>query len=289
MADVGMVILLWVSLTKITHDTILYVSECLRKAYADPSADSPKSQDADPFADSPKEGPKDDPTGTNPNLFDQFEIKGMGPLINNHIVLMLGVMLVWVLVRGNKVIPKRWQAAMESVYNHFGGLVKDNSGAKYFPFVLTLFIFIVSLNVLGLFPYVFTVTAHVVVTLGLSCSIIMGVTKGGLWKFKWNFFSILMPAGAPLVLTPLLALIETVSYVSRVISLGVRLAANLSAGHLLFAILAGFCFNMSSFLFVFPVFIMVFISLLESAVAVIQAYVFSLLTSIYLADTLVLH
>lgn len=98
-----------------------------------------------------------------------------------------------------------------------------------------------------------------------------------------------MPAGAPLVLTPLLALIETVSYMSRVISLGVRLAANLSAGHLLFAILAGFCFNMSSFLLIFPVFIMVFISLLESAVAVIQAYVFSLLTSIYLADTLVLH
>lgn len=98
-----------------------------------------------------------------------------------------------------------------------------------------------------------------------------------------------MPAGAPLVLAPLLALIETVSYISRVVSLGVRLAANLSAGHLLFAILAGFCFNISSFIVVFPMTIMVFISLLESAVAVIQAYVFALLTSIYLADTLALH
>jgi len=204
------------------------------------------------------------------------------PGLRKHLVMVL-------ILRGNKIIPKRWQAAMESIYNHFGGLVKDNSGEKYFPFVLTLFIFIVCYNILGLFPYVFTVTAHVVVTLGLSCSIIMGVTKGGLWKFKWNFLSILMPAGAPLVLTPLLALIETVSYMSRVISLGVRLAANLSAGHLLFAILAGFCFNMTSFIIILPVLIMVFISLLESAVAVIQAYVFSLLTSIYLTDTQVLH
>lgn len=223
------------------------------------------------------------------NLFDQFELNNIGPLINSNVVLILGLIITIVLLKGNKIIPKRWQAAMESIYNHFGGLVKDNSGEKYFPFVLTLFIFIVCLNILGLFPYVFTVTAHVVVTLGLSCSIIMGVTKGGLWKFKWNFLSILMPAGAPLVLTPLLALIETVSYMSRVISLGVRLAANLSAGHLLFAILAGFCFNMTSFIIIFPVLIMVFISLLESAVAVIQAYVFSLLTSIYLTDTQVLH
>ena len=201
----------------------------------------------------------------------------------------MGVVVAFGLLRGNKIIPKRWQAAMESIYDHFWGLVKDNSGAKYFPFVITLFIFIALLNILGLLPYVFTVTAHVVVTLGLSCSIIMGVTKGGLWKFKGNFLSILMPAGAPLALAPLLALIETVSYISRVISLGVRLAANLSAGHLLFAILAGFGFNMTLVGMIFPSLIMVFISFLESAVAVIQAYVFSLLTSIYLADTQVLH
>jgi ATP synthase subunit 6 len=204
-------------------------------------------------------------------------------------VLILVVVVALVLLRANQLIPNRGQAATESIYDHFGGLVKDNSGPQYFPFVLTLFIFIGLLNILGLFPYVFTVTAHVVVTLGLSFSIIMGVTMGGLWKFKWNFLSILMPAGAPLALAPLLVLIETVSYISRIISLGVRLAANLSAGHLLFAILAGFGFNMALVLIIFPVLIMVFISLLEAAVAVIQAYVFSLLTSIYLADTQVLH
>ena len=101
-----------------------------------------------------------------------------------------------------------------------------------------------------------------------------------------------MPGGAPLGLAPLLVLIETVSYMSRAISLGVRLAANLSAGHLLFAILAGFGFNLlmvNGFVGVFPLLIMVFITLLEVAVAVIQAYVFCLLTTIYLADTIVLH
>ena len=81
---------------------------------------------------SPREAPTD-PSDINPNLFDQFELNSIGPLINNGIVLIMGVMLVWVLLRGNKIIPKRWQAAMESIYNHFGGLVKDNSGAKYFP------------------------------------------------------------------------------------------------------------------------------------------------------------
>ena len=145
---------------------------------------------------------------------------------------------------------------------------------------------------LGLFPYVFTPTVHIVVTLGLSFSIIIGVTLAGLWGFEWDFFSILMPGGAPLGLAPLLVLIETVRYMSRAISLGVRLAANLSAGHLLFAILAGFGFNLlmvNGFVGFFPLLIMVFITLLEVAVAVIQAYVFCLLTTIYLADTIVLH
>lgn len=101
-----------------------------------------------------------------------------------------------------------------------------------------------------------------------------------------------MPAGAPLGLAPLLVLIETISFVFRALSLGIRLAANLSAGHLLFAILAGFGFNMiatAGVFNIFPMAIMVFISLLEAAVAIIQAYVFSLLTTIYLADTIALH
>lgn len=164
---------------------------------------------------------------------------------------------------------------------------------KFFPFVFTLFMLLVFLNVLGLCPYVFTVPAHIVVTFGISFSLIFAVTIMGFLKFRWEFLSILMPAGAPLGLAPLLVLIETVSYISRAISLGVRLAANLSAGHLLFAIIASFSFimltNGMALLSVFPILILIFITILEIAVAMIQAYVFCLLATIYLNDTLALH
>nr|WHI93304.1 ATP synthase F0 subunit 6 [Aphanipathes pedata] len=227
--------------------------------------------------------------------FDQFKIVVLFALTNSSIMMIITVAVGLLLFKGVKLIPNRWQSIVESIYDHLHGVVKDNLGSeglKYFPFIISLFLFIVFLNVLGLFPYVFTPTVHIVVTLGLSFSIVIGVTLAGVWKFKWNFLSILMPDGAPLGLAPLLVLIETVSYISRAISLGVRLAANLSAGHLLFAILAGFSFSMltaGGLISLFPLLIMVFITLLEMAVAVIQAYVFCLLTTIYLADTIVLH
>nr|QQK55197.1 ATP synthase subunit 6 [Rhombopsammia niphada]QQK55210.1 ATP synthase subunit 6 [Letepsammia superstes] len=227
--------------------------------------------------------------------FDQFKIVGLIALTNSSMMMVVAVVVVLLLFKGTRLIPERWQSIIELIYDHFHGVVKDNLGSgglKYFPFIISLFFFIVFLNVLGLFPYVFTPTVHIVVTLGLSFSIIIGVTLAGFWRFEWDFFSVLMPGGAPLGLAPLLVLIETVSYMSRAMSLGVRLAANLSAGHLLFVILAGFGFNMliaSGFMGFFPLLIMVFITLLEVAVAVIQAYVFCLLTTIYLADTIILH
>lgn len=175
-------------------------------------------------------------------------------------------------------------------------MVQDNLGKvgqRFFPFVLCLFIFIAMLNILGLFPYLFVPTAQIVITLGISLSIIMAVTLLGFFNFKLNFLSILMPGGVPLVMAPFLVVIETVSYLIRAISLGVRLAANISAGHLLFAILSGFTFNMLSngmiILSFVPMSIMIFLTLLEIMVAVIQAYVFCLLTTIYLGDTIALH
>ena len=227
--------------------------------------------------------------------FDQFNIVSVVALTNSSIMMILVVAVGLLLLMGTRLIPNRWQSILESLFMHFHGVVKDNlghAGLMYFPFIISLFLFLVFLNVLGLFPYVFTPTVHIIVTMGLSFSIVIGVTLGGLWNFKTQFLSILMPDGAPLALAPLLVIIETVSYVSRAISLGVRLAANLSAGHLLFAILAGFGFNMliaGSYLSIFPLSIMVFITLLEMAVAVIQAYVFCLLTTIYLGDTVALH
>lgn len=197
------------------------------------------------------------------------------------------IIVVLLLFKGIELIPKRWQSVYECIENYFYYITMQNLGGvglRYFSFIVSLFVFLVFLNILGLCPYVFTPTTHIIVTLGFSFSIVIGVTFSGFYKFKKDFFSILMPSGAPLVLAPLLILIETVSYVSRAVSLGIRLAANLSAGHLLFVILAGF-----GLVFKFAIFIMVFITLLEMAVAIIQAYVFCLLTVVYLTDTIILH
>nr|QDP70625.1 ATP synthase F0 subunit 6 [Halipteris cf. finmarchica RH-2019]UKP87677.1 ATP synthase F0 subunit 6 [Balticina finmarchica] len=232
------------------------------------------------------------------SFFDQFNVvRIIGGIITNSSIMML-ILLSAILIGScsYKLIPTRLQSTQEIVYTHFLGLVKDstaNKGIQYFTFIITLFMFIAGLNLLGLFPYVFTPTAHIVITFGLSLSILIAVTILGITQFRWNFASMMMPSGAPLLLAPILVIIETISYLSRAVSLGVRLAANLSAGHLLFAILASFGFTMINsgmlVLSLGPILVMVFITLLEIAVALIQAYVFCLLTAIYINDTLNLH
>nr|YP_010322975.1 ATP synthase F0 subunit 6 [Isis hippuris]UKP87761.1 ATP synthase F0 subunit 6 [Isis hippuris] len=232
------------------------------------------------------------------SFFDQFNVvRIIGGIITNSSIMML--ILFSVILIGScsyKLIPTRLQAIQEIIYTHFLGLIKDstaNKGTQYFTLIITLFTFIAGLNLLGLFPYVFTPTAHVVVTFGLSVSILIAVTILGITQYRWNFASMLMPNGAPLSLAPLLVILETLSYLSRALSLGLRLAANLSAGHLLFAILASFGFAMINngmlVLSLGPILVMVFITLLEIAVALIQAYVFCLLTTIYINDALNLH
>nr|YP_010310512.1 ATP synthase F0 subunit 6 [Acromitus flagellatus]UMY76047.1 ATP synthase F0 subunit 6 [Acromitus flagellatus] len=231
------------------------------------------------------------------SYFDQFAIVKLLPGISNSsLMLLVAVISTFLFFRHTSLIPGRWQTLIELLYDHWVNLVKDSlgtKGLKYFPFIFSLFLLIAWLNVLGLFPYVFTVGTHIIITFGFSLSIVIVVTLLGIKNFKLDFFSMLMPQGAPMGLAPLLVLIETASYVSRSISLGVRLAANLSAGHLLFAILASFSYKMILgnllFLSLFPVMIMVFITVLEIAVALIQAYVFCLLTTIYLEDTIKLH
>ena len=231
------------------------------------------------------------------SYFDQFTIVSIIPgITNSSLMLILSGMFIIGFFNVNKLIPGRWQSIVEILYDHWITLVKDSlgpKGSKYFPFVFSLFLLIAWLNVLGLFPYVFTVGTHIVVTFGLSLSILMVVTILGIKNFKADLFSMLMPQGAPMALALLLVLIETASYLSRALSLGIRLAANLSAGHLLFAILASFAYQMMTgdllLLSMFPIAIMIFITILEIAVAMIQAYVFCLLTTIYLGDTINLH
>ena len=154
---------------------------------------------------------------------------------------------------------------------------------------------IVILNLFGLVPYTFSPTAHIAVTFGLSLSIFLGVTLLGMVNYGANYFSMFMPAGSPLALAPFMIIIEIVSHMAKAISLGVRLAANITAGHILFAILSGFVWKMLmaggilAMGSIFPMLIVILVTIIEMAVAVIQAYVFSLLTSIYISESEDLH
>lgn len=151
------------------------------------------------------------------------------------------------------------------------------------------------MNIIGIVPYTFTPTAHIVIGLGMSVSILIGVTLLGIENYGSNYVAMMMPGGSPMILAPFLVMIELISQLAKGVSLGVRLAANITAGHLLFAILSGFTYTMMTaggiitVLSVFPMMVVVFITVLEMAVAVIQAYVFSILTTIYINDSVHIH
>ena len=195
-----------------------------------------------------------------------------------------------------KLVPGRWQTVVELAYAQIIGLVMDNIGeGRYVPMIWALFVNLSIMNLVGIVPYTFSPTAHIVVGIGMSVSILIGVTLLGIENHKSNYLSMLMPGGAPLALAPFLVVIELVSQLAKGLSLGIRLAANITAGHLLFVIISGFAFTMItaggilSVLSVMPIFIILFITILEIAVALIQAYVFSLLTAIYVGESIHLH
>jgi len=244
------------------------------------------------------------------STFEQFEIFRLIPIhpfgnfdlsiTNSTLFLLIALFLINSLINNNikNIVPGRWQSVIEILYENILNMVKENIGnvgLKYFPFIFSLFLLIAVLNIVGIVPYTFTPTAHIVVTFGMSLSIWIACTILGLINFNYNFFAMFMPAGSPMILAPFLVIIELVSYSAKAITLGVRLAANLTAGHLLFAILAGFTWKMLiaggfvSILSILPMLIVIFITILEIAVALIQAYVFCLLTTTYLNDTVHLH
>jgi ATP synthase subunit 6 len=247
------------------------------------------------------------------SVFDQFEITRIIPIhpfgnldlsITNSTLFMV-VAYIFIVqfynanIKWGKLIPNRWQSILELIYSGIAGIVKENIGPKEYaklPLLFTLFMFIGTMNLFGLVPYTFTPTAHIVITFGLSLSIFLACNIIALTAHKWNFFSMFLPAGSPIVLAPFLILIEIISHFAKAISLGVRLASNITAGHLLFVILSGFTWQMFIsgslsllILSIFPFIIIFLITGLELAVAIIQAYVFSLLTAIYLNDSIHLH
>jgi F-type H+-transporting ATPase subunit a len=174
-------------------------------------------------------------------------------------------------------------------------MINKNTGQVYFPFIYTLFLFILINNLIGLVPYGFATTSHFVLTFSMSFTIVLGATILGFYKHNLKFFSLFVPAGCPLALLPALVLIEFISYLAKNISLGLRLAANILAGHMLLNILSGFTYNIMTsgiiffFLGLLPLAFIIAFSSLELAIAFIQAQVFVVLSCSYIKDGLDLH
>jgi len=192
---------------------------------------------------------------------------------------------------GAKLVPSRWQSAAELAYEFIANMIRDNvggAGKAYFPFVFSLFMFVLFGNLIGMVPYSFTYTSHIAVTFALAAFIFIGVTLIALARHGWHFFTFFAPKGMPLVLQMLLVPIEVISYLIRPMTLSIRLFANMMAGHTMLVIFAGFVVAMGIF-GVLPLALNVFFILLELLVAVLQAYVFTILTCIYLHDAIHLH
>lgn len=199
----------------------------------------------------------------------------------------------------NKIIGNKWSISQESLYATIQSIVIGQINAKqgqvYFPLMYTLFIFILMNNLVGLVPYSFATTSHFILTFSLSFTIVIGATILGFQKHGLKFFSILVPAGCPLGLLPLLVFIEFISHLARNVSLGLRLAANILSGHMLLSILAGFTYNIMTSGIIFfilglvPLAFIVAFSGLEFGIAFIQAQVFVVLASSYIRDGLDMH
>lgn len=232
------------------------------------------------------------------SYFDHFILtKIITSYITDSFLILLCVLIMYtVICKKTFLIPTRFQSIIEIIIEHWVTVSKENLGEKTDYYILplsALFMFLLGINLLGFFLYAFPSTTHIFLTFGVALSVWLGVIILGFKNFKSSFFSMFMPTGAPLGMSPLLVAIEIASNISRPVALGMRLAANLTAGHILLAILADFgcklLFYSWSIANLFPIFIIIFMTTLEVAVLVIQAYVFTLLSMIYLRDSIILH
>jgi len=234
---------------------------------------------------------------------DQFVLK---PLFGNGEILwytptnatlwmgiaILGVILLLVIgTRGRALIPSRTQSIAEETYVFVYKMTEDiagKEGLKYFPYIMTIFMFIVLANVLGLVPYSFTTTSHLAVTGTMAMAVFLGVTAIGFYKNGASFLSLFWISSAPMLLRPILAMIEVISYFVRPVSHSVRLMGNMMAGHAVIKVFAGFA-GVLGFGAIAPIVAIMAVYGLEMLVTVIQAYVFTILTVVYLNDALHPH
>ncbi|MFZ3034332.1 MAG: F0F1 ATP synthase subunit A [Parvibaculum sp.] len=190
------------------------------------------------------------------------------------------------------LVPGRWQSVAEMSYEFVANMLRDNvgdAGKRFFPFVFTLFMFVLFCNMGGMLPYSFTVTSQIIITFALAIFIFIGVTIIGFAVHGFHFLHFFVPKGVPAALLPLLVVIEVISYFTRPVSLSVRLFANMMAGHTMLKVFAGFVIAMGWLGGFLPLAFMVAFTGLEILVAFLQAYVFAILTCIYLNDALHMH
>ena len=239
------------------------------------------------------------------NPLNQFDINiyvpiKIGPLdisltnasVSMLLVSFMAIFLMWLMTRRMHLIPKLGQTAAESLYLFIKGMIEDTIGKKglvILPFIFSLFVFILFGNLLGLFPFAFTYTSHLSVVgtiaiIGLLVSVILGVYHKGL-----SWFRVFLPKGIPWALAPLMVPIEIISFLSKPFSLTVRLTVNMMVGHIMLKVIAGFIYSLSFWGGWLPLAFISVLTVFEMGIAVLQAYVYTILTCVYLSDALHAH
>ena len=240
------------------------------------------------------------------NPMHQFEVYRIGPEINlgtvnlsftnaSLFMAISAITILFLLLLGTKkklLIPSKTQFIIEMSYMFVAKMINDTagSGAKsFFPFIFTLFMFVLFCNMIGMLPYSFTVTSHIIVTFMLAATVFIGVTIIGFIKHGIKYLELFVPKNVPIILLPLIIVIELISYLSRPVSLSVRLFANMMAGHTMLKVFGGFVISLGLLGGWLPLSFSVALIGLEILVGFLQAYVFAILTCIYLNDALNLH
>ena len=236
----------------------------------------------------------------------QFEVYRIGPEINlgtvnlsftnaSLFMTISALTILLFLFLGTKkklLIPSKMQLIVETSYMFIAKMINDTAGSSakaFFPFIFTLFMFVLFCNMIGMLPYSFTVTSHIIVTFMLAATVFIGVTIIGFIKHGIKYLELFVPKNVPIILLPLIIVIELISYLSRPVSLSVRLFANMMAGHTMLKVFGGFIISLGLLGGWLPLSFSVALIGLEILVAFLQAYVFAILTCIYLNDALNLH
>jgi len=237
--------------------------------------------------------------GRDPNPADgNFECVGGldASFTNSSLFMVIAVLLITIFLtaamRGGSLVPTRLQSMAELSYEFIANMIRDNvgrAGMKYFPFVFSLFLFILFGNLLGMIPYAFTFTSHIIVTFAMAFVVFFGVTVIGFMHNGLGFLRLFVPSGVPIFLLPLMVVIEVLSYLTRPISLSVRLFANMMAGHTMLKVFGGFVVALGILGGWAPLAFIIALTGLEVGIAILQAYVFAILTCIYLNDAFHVH